>query len=136
MSEYDNQYYQKNKERILENQRRYIARNKEAVLERSRKGWRTWRQNNPDKVRNKKLMEDFGITLEEYNAMFEDQGGCCAICGTHQDELPKNLSVDHDHETGEVRGLLCGHCNLTIGHARESPEILASAIEYLRRYGK
>ena len=63
--------------------------------------------------RKKFLRKKYGITLEEYDQMFEQQGGVCAICGEPQ--LGKRLSVDHSHTTGKVRGLLCYICNTRLG---------------------
>jgi hypothetical protein len=75
---------------------------------------------------------DYGITIEQYNQMFEEQKGCCKICGTHQSVLPKSLAVDHCHNTSKVRGLLCMNCNLLLGYAKDAKEILESAIRYLK----
>ena len=71
------------------------------------------------------------MTMEEYNRMFKDQNGCCAICGRHRDEFPRNLSVDHDHETGKARGLLCGDCNIALGGFKDNMDLLASAVSYM-----
>ena len=94
--------------------------------------------NNSQEIRNKKknyeLKSNFGITLEDYNRMFEEQEGCCAICRKHQSDIKRALAVDHDHETGEVRGLLCHKCNSTIGFANDDLEILSNAIGYLKKY--
>lgn len=75
----------------------------------------------------------YGITIEEYNRLFEEQKGCCSICGTHQTELAKGLAVDHCHNTSKVRGLLCIHCNLLLGYAKDRLDILSSAIRYLNK---
>jgi len=76
----------------------------------------------------------YGITEEQYQAMFESQGNACAICGS-TDWPASNYAgsphVDHDHATGEVRGLLCGHCNNGLGHFRDDPERLRKAAAYL-----
>jgi len=69
----------------------------------------------------------YGITPEEYSAMETKQNKKCKIC---QEE--DKLFVDHDHETGMVRGLLCHHCNTMLGLAKDSPQILEGAIAYLR----
>jgi len=66
------------------------------------------------------------VPLEEVAAIEQEQKGRCVIC---QEELP--LCIDHDHETGKVRGLLCRLCNAGIGMLRESPEVLRRAIAYL-----
>lgn len=80
------------------------------------------------------LKNKYGLDLDEYNTLLEEQDGVCAICG---DECPihEHLSVDHDHETGEVRGLLCAHCNRMLGSARDDITVLARGIEYLNRGG-
>ncbi len=73
----------------------------------------------------------YGIGLDEYNQMFADQGGCCAICGKHQTEFKKSLAVDHNHETGKVRALLCVNCNLGVGCFKDDSSLLQAAIRYL-----
>jgi hypothetical protein len=61
------------------------------------------------------LYRNYGIKQKDYNEMFKNQKGCCAICGKHQSEFDKPLFVDHNHETGEVRDLLCNWCNYMVG---------------------
>jgi hypothetical protein len=73
----------------------------------------------------------YGITLAEYNILLESQGGVCKIC-RRKSPQGKRLSVDHDHNTGRVRGLLCNPCNLVLGNANESVLTLQAAILYLR----
>ena len=71
----------------------------------------------------------YGITLQDYESILGEQGGGCAICDT----MPtvRRLHIDHDHTTGEVRGLLCGHCNQLLGLAGDSLEVLCEASIYL-----
>lgn len=78
----------------------------------------------------------YGITLLQYNDMFNNQNGCCAICNKHQKDLKSSLVVDHNHITGQVRSLLCFHCNFVIGHAMESELVLTKAINYLDKWNK
>lgn len=92
-----------------------------------------YNRNNPKLAKNRILRFKYGITLEEYNRMFADQKGKCAICGKHQSELEKSLAVDHNHETGEIRGLLCTHCNVFLGHINDDYMFLNTAIKYLNR---
>jgi hypothetical protein len=90
---------------------------------------------NPDfKLHRKEYMLGwyYGIALEEYNKIFELQKGCCAICGIHQSELKQSLSIDHDHETGEVRGLLCHLCNRGLGYFKDDVNIITKASDYLK----
>ena len=75
-------------------------------------------------------MRIYGINLKEYNAMLVAQNKKCKICGTETD-----LVVDHDHETGDVRGLLCAPCNSAIGLFKENRTSLLNAIEYVDYYG-
>ena len=69
----------------------------------------------------------YGLTPEQHAAMVEAQGGLCAIC-----QRKRKLVVDHCHETGVVRGLLCGECNIGIGKLGDTPASLARAVKYLR----
>ena len=85
-------------------------------------------------LRNKrnKLKKRYGISLEDYNKLFEKQEGCCAICGIHQTEIEKSLAVDHCHSTGKVRGLLCFDCNTGIGKLKDDYELVYKAYRYLK----
>lgn len=91
---------------------------------------------NPQRRRKAKLKESHNLTLEQYQALVEKQLGLCAICHKPpSQENPKEmlLHVDHDHDTGEIRGLLCNCCNRGIGMLGDSAETLLSAHEYLKR---
>ena len=75
----------------------------------------------------------YGTNVETYERLLEEQNGLCAIC--RKPELAKSrLAVDHDHDTGEVRGLLCGRCNTAIGLLREDPEIIDRAKSYIMEH--
>ncbi len=84
--------------------------------------------------KNAFLQRMYGISLSEYLELLKKQDNCCAICGICQDDCKRWLSVDHNHATGEVRALLCPHCNSLLGHARESTKILIKAIDYLNEH--
>lgn len=71
---------------------------------------------------------DYGLTQAAFHAMIDAQGGRCPICG----RVPPKLVVDHDHRSGVVRGLLCGPCNLGLGHLRDQPVLCERAADYLR----
>lgn len=108
--------------------------------------WNNYRKVNKEKInrynidryetagRNIEYKKRYGINLEEYNTMFDEQKGCCAICKEHQTETNKRLVVDHDHITGEVRMLLCNKCNVGLGMFKDNPELLEQAAQYIRRY--
>ena len=70
----------------------------------------------------------YGITPEDYDLMYEQQKGNCAVCGTFK----ARLFVDHSHEDGKVRGLLCTNCNTGIGMFHDNTDHLKKAIEYLQ----
>lgn len=78
----------------------------------------------------KRIKAKYGITKEEYALLQKEQNYSCAICGELIDES-SNLCVDHDHETGKVRGLLCAQCNKGLGHFRDSPKALMNAVRYI-----
>ncbi len=80
---------------------------------------------------NRRFVEKYGISLAEYNDMTARQHGVCAVCGG-KNRNGRRLAVDHDHVSGNVRGLLCSDCNAGIGLFKESPEIMLSAMAYLR----
>jgi hypothetical protein len=75
----------------------------------------------------------YGLTTEEYEVL---QAFGCAICGTHDPGRvnSEHLMIDHNHETGEFRGMLCYQCNVVLGFVRDDPERLRKAAEYLERY--
>ena len=83
-----------------------------------------------DKERSRHLVAKYGITLADYEKMLDAQDGKCAICGRPEPES-RSFDVDHDHATGEVRGLLCTSCNRMIGHGGDDPDRLRYAAEYL-----
>ena len=94
----------------------------------------------PHYHRNRNLLRRYGIGIDEYQTLLANQNFACSICTVeisdtleYKRKLP--VVVDHNHETGEVRGILCSMCNLVLGHARESTEILYRAIVYLSERG-
>jgi hypothetical protein len=121
------------------------AANPEANRERVRR----WQRENPERLqayrreyrrrperqaadREYHLKRKYGITLEQYNEIFEAQDGVCAICREPRPE-ERTLHVDHDHDTGEIRGLLCFRCNNALGDLRESYDLAVKAVDYLDR---
>lgn len=85
------------------------------------------------RVRLANLARQHHLPAEQIVALFEEQGGCCAICG-FEAEMLTDLVLDHDHVTNAVRGFLCSTCNSVLGMARENPEILRAAASYLETY--
>lgn len=98
------------------------------------KGAREWRRNNRGRTRAYELRRKYGITLDQYREIFKAQEGKCKICGEEKhNKKYTNLGVDHCHETGKVRGLLCDNCNRGIGNFQDSVELLKAAVSYLEQ---
>ena len=94
-----------------------------------------WKKKNSDKTSGYARKARYGLTREDYTAKLEAQGYKCECC----DEpltlgKSRNTHVDHDHESGQVRGILCRACNLMLGHARDNPEVLLKGATYLEAY--
>lgn len=96
---------------------------------------KAYRQATPHIGKGHSLRASFGISFEEYNKMLQSQDGKCAICKQPETQLRqgklKALSVDHDHKSGAIRGLLCSDCNTGIGKLKENGKIFQSAMRYL-----
>jgi len=97
---------------------------------------RSWAKQNPDKVkakRRRRTLKQYGLTPEQWEAKFEAQGRACAICKSPE---PKgsNWATDHDHRTGQVRGILCCSCNAGLGQMQDSPTVLRLSAEYLESW--
>lgn len=102
-----------------------------------------WRDANALRYRDARLQKKYGITLDQFNSMLADQAGVCAICGQtpaivnwrlsrRQGRLTEPmLVVDHNHATGEIRGLLCVPCNRGIGFLKDDATLVSAALKYL-----
>ena len=147
-----NKYYWAHRELLCKRQNEYCKNNKDKIRQRDTR----YRRNNSEKititrhkynVKNEMQIREHSwrkqsiiFTCEEYELLLAKQGGVCVICGkaetafdTRQNVLRK-LSVDHDHATGRVRGLLCQRCNQGLGHFRDDIDLMQSAILYLDTY--
>ena len=119
---------------LFERQRRC----KKCVLVRLKKD----RKENKEKWRKydrKRYLKDrYKISVNDWDEMLSNQSGGCAICGDKLGDikLKRRLHVDHDHNTGIVRGLLCGACNYGIDKFRDDPSLLRLAATYLERNSK
>lgn len=116
---------------------------------------KSWRKANPEKAkaqyakqnakrkteseatkrrrRCKELQKRYGITFDRYDEILEKQDNRCAICACQACPSGRSFAVDHDHDTGEVRGLLCKDCNIGLGMFKDDKERLRSAALYLER---
>lgn len=110
-----------------------------------------WRDNNPEYfkaysknyndnnklyIANKSMINNHGISIEQKSAILKNQNNKCAICGKNIGLLGRDSHIDHNHETGKVRAVLCQRCNHLIGDCLESVDILNNAINYLKLHNK
>lgn len=100
--------------------------------EKKKRHSRRFLEKNPNYWRRQKMLRNYGITLEQYDAMLALQGGGCACCGTSENG-EKPLFIDHDHATGAIRGILCHDCNAGIGALGDSIDGVRRALSYLER---
>jgi len=126
---YHRAYRRSHREKVNATLKAWTEKNKDRILERHREY---------DRKRGfrRRLFLRHKLTVEDYLRLLEDQSGCCAICDSegprHGDGIIR-LDVDHDHDTGLIRGLLCNPCNTGIGHLHDDVETLKRAVKYLRR---
>lgn len=132
MQEYGAKWRKNNAKKVREYNLRYKQEKKHEIKTQRK----TYRAKNTfkisEQVRERKFRNRYGITKAEYDLLCASQEFCCAICG-EQIIYPKRLNVDHDHKTGEVRGLLCGNCNRALGLFNDDPNNLKNAINYLKQ---
>jgi hypothetical protein len=110
--DYDKKHYRKNRKRLIVAKSLYNQQHRERIY-----------------IRN--LQTRYGLTQVEHESMVKAQNGYCALC---KNKITGRLCVDHNHETGKVRELLCVRCNAGLGNFTESVEKLYNAIEYLRKH--
>lgn len=132
------EYYQKNAEKLRQRQRDYYRANKErcaAINKRARENMSPEkRAAELERKRITTMLRRYGMTPEDYDRMLLEQNGTCAICSrTAEQERYKRLNIDHCHETGKVRGLLCTPCNHAIGVLGDTAEHVKKAVAYLER---
>ena len=114
--------------------KRYVDKNRGKV----NKYNRDYNKTNPTRAKKSYIKSTYGLTWEEYTKLYNSQQGKCAICNKYITiEVDKSRTstacVDHNHETGEVRGILCDSCNKGIGYLKDNIMILENAIKYLNR---
>jgi len=128
--DYFKKYYQEHKE---ENRQRHLDGYFKEYRKKNKKDLQKYRDKNKPRFNDYLLRRNYNITLEDYNKLFSNQEGKCAICGIPQSELKNKLGVDHNHTTGKVRGLLCNKCNLSLGNIKDDIKILLNMINYLKK---
>lgn len=152
--EYHRSWYAANKDeqRLKDRERRKLYRAKPGVREAQTAYNREWRDNNRDRVnaahrrykqnnlekrresyRRSSMKRRYGITPEQKEEIFENQGRRCAACQADEPGGERGWHVDHCHDSGKVRGILCCNCNVALGHAKDDTDRLHSLIEYLEK---
>lgn len=117
---YSRMWREKNRERNNQYSRDYYAKRKAEA------GFRVMKNRSASFAKRK---AKYGVTRDQYEAMLVTQAGNCAICGVNKGS---DLRIDHNHQTGAVRGLLCDSCNNGLGRFKDNPFILQAAIKYLQ----
>ena len=158
--EYQKQYYKDNCESLKEYAKKYRGNHREKAKatskkwreehpgyskqqyrknpEKARKLSRQYRKNNPEQVKEsqrKNHLKKYNLSHEDWLKMWESQDGRCAICG-EPFARQSDACVDHNHETGEIRGLLCMQCNVGLGSFNDNPKLIIKILKYLRKEEK
>lgn len=136
--EKDKLYYAANREARLKSISRYREDNLDNIREKDRIRGEHRRQSESyqSKKRIARLASLYDISKEHAKDLYERSHGMCEVCGDIWDSSKHkhSFSVDHNHFTGEVRGILCHHCNTALGHLKENTNIMLSLIEYTRKH--
>lgn len=135
LKDYYKKYYEQNKKKLVQKYKKYYIKNRTKLLKQSK----NYHLSHKNKYKNNRLLKNFGISLKEYKRLLKNQKSVCAICGKKEINLGfhgkiKNLSVDHDHNSKVIRGLLCDNCNHGIGCFKDNIKIMKKAIKYLEKH--
>jgi hypothetical protein len=129
---YYQEYYAKHREEIRKSKRASAKKKYWENPDASRATGRERYWERKEKSRERRWVRQYGLSKDDYAALLKGQGGTCAICGAAgPGRKSETWCIDHDHETGEVRGLLCHACNAGLGHFLDSGEMLRRAADYL-----
>jgi len=117
--------------------RRIYSKAREAARKKREETDPIYKETRRKKKLHAMLKHKYGMTLDEYHTLVESQNNQCAICSVELTERSQTIKdspkVDHDHDTGKVRGVLCGKCNMAIGLLNDDPDTLRKAIAYLEK---
>lgn len=122
------------KECVHEDKREAYKKDSSVTLH--RQSFDRFKKGTREGTRERMLLKNYGMTLEDYEKLLSEQDNCCKICGAKEGELGRQyLAIDHNHETNEVRGLLCDLCNRGLGFFRDDKTIISKALQYLSDFG-
>jgi 23S rRNA pseudoU1915 N3-methylase RlmH len=137
-------YREKNPEKVKESQKKWREANKEKIKKRAAEYkkklgkkyyseyMKEWRVKNPNGAKSADLKKKYGISYAQYAEKLESQGGVCAICGCSPST--KSLAVDHNHETGQIRDIICHACNTSLGLLKECKQRLSALSKYIDKW--
>lgn len=124
-AERQKRWRERNPEKVKEKHKKYAEKNKERCKE--------YYSNNKDKAFERYLKNTYQMSVEEYETSLKNQSELCAICKS-KCVSGKKLAVDHNHDTGQIRGLLCCKCNRGLGNFNDNLDLLEQAVLYLKTY--
>lgn len=130
---YKREYYRKNSQTIITQNNKWRQQHRDLVSDRQQDYRQRQLAADPDWERRAAYRKRYGLTLDQYDAMLDAQAHACAICfGGPRGR--NRFHVDHDHQTGAVRALLCWRCNAVLGNVEENAELLSRMIGYLHAH--
>ena len=124
-AERQKRWREKNPEKVKEKHKKYAEKNKERCKE--------YYSKNKDKAFERYLKNTYQMSIEEYETSLKNQSEVCAICKS-KCVSGRKLAVDHNHDTGQIRGLLCCKCNRGLGNFNDNFDLLEQAVLYLKTY--
>jgi hypothetical protein len=128
------EHYLKNREYYLKYKKEYFLKNKEKILKK-RKEYRLKNRKKVQQQRKKSYFKNtYNLTLEQFNEKLNNQNNKCVLCDTTFDEKINKAYVDHNHQTGKIRDILCFNCNSGLGKVKEDKNILNNMINYLNKH--
>lgn len=133
---YNRKWQKDNADKVSSSSKRHYYKDPSAQIKRAQEH----QKKNPDQKRHWYLMSKYNMSLEEFRALEKEQDFRCASCGDKESvvvatsQKVRNLHVDHCHETGINRGLLCTRCNLALGYLLDDPEKIQSLLSYIKRW--
>jgi len=127
---YAKQYRLTHKEQIYSYNKEYRKTYSDTKKEKIRQQIKAYNRANSERQKSLKLSKMYGITIDDYLRILAKQNGVCAVCGKTGGQ--KCLSVDHNHNTGKVRGLLCQRCNLVLGRMEDNPALIVKLAKYVK----
>lgn len=95
---------------------------------------KNWRENNPERQAHTMRKNIYGLSKDNFIEIYQTQDGKCGACKKDIPTYGRDISVDHNHDTGQVRGLLCHNCNDALGKLKDNPETVLSLYEYINKF--